>query len=138
MSRVKDFHCYLQPQEVPYCSISVYSDRPEVSIDTFVFNQPCEGDLGLRLFFSLLFSDASLSSQELVRLKQSLQQVYAHMKENPRLVEFDRSADAQYLKHLIKCFVLHSKTHTHSAYLQHLREVVASLSSYASTFPRYL
>lgn len=36
---------------------------------------------------SLSYKDASLSSQELVRLKQALHQVYSRMKDNPKLVE---------------------------------------------------
>ena len=43
---MKDFHCYLQPQEVPYCSMTVYSDRTDAAVDIFKFNQVCEDELG--------------------------------------------------------------------------------------------
>ena len=50
---MKDFHCYLQPQEVPYCSMTVYSDRADAAVDIFKFNQVCEDELG-RFDVSLL------------------------------------------------------------------------------------
>ena len=125
---MKDFHCYLQPQEVPYCSISVYSDRSDVAIDTFLFNQPCEGDLGsfFCCFGTRRFAFFARTDPTEAVFTADL---FAHERESSSCsipIEFI----TQYLKHLIKCYVIHSKTHTHSAYLQHIREVVASLSSY--------
>ena len=82
MSRVKDFHCYLQPQEVPYCSISVYSDRSDVSIDTFIFNQPCESDLGS---FSLYFITRRLAVNAGTRPSQTIltANLLSHEREPP-------------------------------------------------------
>lgn len=51
MSRVKDIHFCMQPQEVPYCAIEFFSDNLSPShFDSFLFSQDCTDEISSIIF----------------------------------------------------------------------------------------
>ncbi|OAO17410.1 hypothetical protein AV274_0874 [Blastocystis sp. ATCC 50177/Nand II] len=119
MSRVKDIHFYLQSHDSPYCSIDIWSNRAasESPIDSFVFSRECEDDL-----------DISIACQDLSSFQRYLMSSYTSIKQDSK----------RYIEHLLKCYVLYSRAHPQSAYVNHLRDCVASASSYPLANPQSL
>ena len=91
ISRVNETRFFIQPNEVPYCILTFWSDRPYTSsekTDLFCLTQECEDEMGIMTFQDSLRLDNTVARSNFISLRQQLQEVYSNTTSNTHIVHF--------------------------------------------------